>query len=351
MKKRRKMRRKQRGRLLRSVGWLLPFALLIAFWADYRMPIMDAFPEAIEEGDAGFDLLPEGNNAGPELDSTPEMEAMEDSAPLVDLTGLTSPYALLMERESGKVVAEENSKIKLYPASLTKIMTVILAIELEEDLDRQITMEERYFERLYELDATVAGFQVGETVPFRDLLYGATLPSGADACLAIAYLLAGSEPAYVELMNAKAEELGLKRTHFSNTTGLHDPDNYSSVGDLAQLLQYALQDEDFYQIFTTRAYTTAPTNLNPEGIRMRSSLFRYMDDFPELDPLLLGGKTGFTEEAGLCLASLARVDGTDYILVTAGAGAQVVVPGQPIVEIKDPLHVQDADLVYTQLVR
>lgn len=348
MKKKRKLRRRRKRSFLRSMGWLLPIALLLGFLNGYRIPLLDTIPE--EEGESvRFELLPEEHGDGKELFSSPQMEAVEDGAPLVDLSGLASPSALLMELDSGKVIAEENSGIKLYPASLTKIMTVILAIELADDLDQPLVMEERYFERLWELDAAVAGFQVGENVTFRDLLYGATLPSGADACLAIAYLLAGSEAAYVELMNEKAEELGLEDTHFSNTTGLHDLHNYSSVVDLSRLLRYALQNEEFYQVFTAREYTTAPTNLNPEGVRMRSSLLRYLKDYPELDLLLLGGKTGFTEEAGLCLASLARVDGKDYILVTAGAGAQIVVPGVPIVEIKEPLHIQDAARVYLQI--
>lgn len=330
------------------LAFVLPVVLGIAFYREYREPKLGNWAESIETEMASFDLIPEAPQENAIQGSAPD-ERIEGQAPLVNLSGLHSPYAVLTEWDSGDVVAEENSEIKLYPASLTKIMTIILAIELSQDLDQAITMEKRYFEQLFELDAAVAGFQVGERVTFRDLLYGAMLPSGADACLALAYILAGSEPAYVELMNEKAASLGLEDTRFNNTTGLHDPKNYSSVSDIANLLRYALQNEDFFQIFTTKEYTTAPTNMSPQGVGMRSSVIRHLKNFPELEPLMLGGKTGFTEQAGLCLASLALVDGEYYILVTAGAGAQIVVPGMPIVAINEPLHLEDAARVYIQL--
>lgn len=158
--------------------------------------------------------------------------------------------------------------------------------------------------------------------------------------LAIAQLTAGSEEEFVTGMNLKAQELGLSDTHFSNATGLHNPDNYSTVEDIAHLLELALENQEFSDIFETKQYTTSPTNLSPDGVEMKSSMFKYTEKYPKLHPLLKGGKAGFTEEAGLCLASIAEIDGVSYLLVTAGA---------PVEEPFESLHIQDAALIYLQL--
>ena len=267
------------------------------------------------------------------------------SAPIIKTAGLHSKNAILIDRETGKVLVDKKSDQKMFPASLTKIMTVLLGIEQLGDLDQETVMKEEYFEGLIEMDASVAGFQVGEKVSYRDILYGAILPSGADSCLAIAHLLYGSEELFIKQMNEKAQELGLKHTHFSNTTGLHDPQNYSTVEDIASLLEVALQNPEFSTIFGTRKFTTSPTNMNVDGLEMKSSMFRFTKDFPQLDSLLKGGKTGFTEEAGLCLASIAEINNKQYLLVTAGA------PFESEDEADEHLHIQDAASLYLQLVK
>ena len=266
------------------------------------------------------------------------------SAPIIDIAGLRSTNAILIDRETGKVLVDKKSEEKIFPASLTKIMTVLLGIEQLGNLDQQTIMKEEYFEGLIEMDASVAGFQIGEKVSYRDILYGAILPSGADSCLAIAHLLYSSEELFVEQMNERAKELGLKNTHFSNTTGLHDPQNYSTVADIASLLEYALQNPEFSTIFGTRQFTTSPTNLSLDGLEMKSSMFKFTKDFPQLDSLLKGGKTGFTEEAGLCLASIAEINNKQYLLVTVGA------PFEVEDEADEHLHIQDAASIYLQLV-
>lgn len=263
------------------------------------------------------------------------------AAPILKMVGLHSPNMILIDRETDKILAGKKSQEQIYPASLTKIMTVLLGIEqLDTDLDQKVPMKEEYFEGLFAMGASMAGFQVDEIVTYRDILYGAILPSGAESCLAIAYLIAGSEEAFMIQMNNKAQELGLSDTHFSNTTGLHDPDNYSTVEDIAHLLESALENKEFSDIFEAKQYTTSPTNLSPEGVEMKSSMFKYVEKHSKLEPLLKGGKTGFTEEAGLCLASIAEIDGQSYLLVTAGA---------PSEDVSEGLHIQDAALIYLQL--
>lgn len=274
---------------------------------------------------------------------------VEFSAPFIDLKSVHSPNVILTNLETGRVVTKRDSDKQLPPASLTKIMTVLVALENVKDLDQIVEMKPEYFDRLFEQEAAVAGFQVGEKVSFRDLLYGAMLPSGADACLAIAHLIAGSEAEYAILMNERAAELQMDATHFVTVTGLHHPDHVSSVADLELLLEVALENETFYQIFTTDEYLTGPTTFNPEGLTMRSTVKRYREEYEEIEKIIIGGKTGFTEEAGQCLATLAKVEGQTYLLVTAGAGAQAAGPGPDYVPILKPLHVLDAATIYKQL--
>ena len=153
----------------------------------------------------------------------------------VDISGINSPNAILMQARGGKILGEINGEAQIYPASMTKIMTVILGIENFDDLDEKITLTNEMFTGLYEQDATQAGFQPGEEVRVIDLLYGAMLPSGAECCIALADTISGSEADFAELMNKKARKLGMENTHFCDSTGLHNPDHYSTPDILPEL--------------------------------------------------------------------------------------------------------------------
>ena len=166
----------------------------------------------------------------------------------LEMSGINSPYAVLMQVKGGKIIGNMKGDEKIYPASMTKIMTVIVAIENLDDLDQEITLTQEMFAGLYEQDATQAGFQPGETVRAIDLLYGAMLPSGAECCIALADTVGGSRNGFVEMMNKKAQQLGMNKTHFCDTTGLHDSDHYSTVRDIAVLLRYALKNDTFREI-------------------------------------------------------------------------------------------------------
>jgi len=145
------------------------------------------------------------------------------------------------------------------------------------------------------------------------------LPSGAECCKGIADYISGSEGDFVKLMNKKAQELGMKNTNFVNTTGFHDRNHYTTVMDLSILLEYALKNELFKQIFTSSNHFTSATNYHPEGVNLISTLYKNANDLFVLDGEVLGGKTGYTDEAGLCLASIAVVKGKNYLLITTGA--------------------------------
>ncbi|MCL2421349.1 MAG: hypothetical protein FWD03_05770 [Defluviitaleaceae bacterium] len=192
--------------------------------------------------------------------------------------------------------------------------------------------------------ATTAGFLPGDSVRAIDLLFGLLLPSGAECAIGLAEYAAGSEHAFVALMNQKAGDIGMNDTHFTNTTGLHDNNQYTTAMDMAILLRYALENETFYRIITSHRHSTAETGLQPGGITFHSTLFSRMSDPAFEGGVILGGRTGFTDQSGQNLASFALVDGTTYILVTSGAQAN----GSHLTKA---LHVDDALAVYEAIYR
>ncbi len=252
----------------------------------------------------------------------------------------SSRYIVLLERSKQTVIAEKKANEKMYPASMTKIMTTILALERISDLDREVRIPSEIIAKTKSQGASAAGFRAGEIVTIRDLLYGMMLPSGAECCYRLAKYLEGSEQKFAEKMNEKAKELGMKHTHFCNTTGLHQEEHYTTAKDMAVLLDYALKNEKFREIFTSMTYQVPSTNLHPSGMTLHSTLFPYKDQLILDNGQFLGGKTGYTSEAGLCLASLVRRNGKEYILVTAGADGD---------HQSKPYHVLDAVKIYGEL--
>lgn len=257
---------------------------------------------------------------------------------------LNSPYAILVSlNDNGqKIIYKTRSNEKVYPASLTKIMTTIVAIENITNFQEMINIPEEIFTDLYMANASMAGFLPGEEVTAMDLLYGTLLPSGAEAAIGLANQVSGSESEFVKLMNKKGKELGMEDTHFMNVTGLHDDNHYSTVEDMAVLLEYALKNRTFRKIFTTERYYTNSTNLHPGGITFYSTLSKNIDSFEFDGGKIIGGKTGYTDEAGLCLASLAEKNGFEYILVTAGAKGN---------QFTEQFHVIDAFTVFEKYLK
>ena len=228
-----------------------------------------------------------------------------------DPTTISTPYIILMDGNSGNILFEKNSKSKAYPASTTKIMTAILALERMDDLDGEFTIE------TVTGSGSKMGIVKGETLKFRDLLYGMMLVSGNDAAHAIAqYACDGTEASFVELMNKKASELGMEGTHFVKSNGLHDENHYSTAYDMALLTKYALTEspksEIFRTIVSTKTYTVAPTNKNANGYTLENTnklLYTKKDKASFEYEYAIGVKTGDTKEAGRCLIAAAEKDG------------------------------------------
>ncbi len=218
-----------------------------------------------------------------------------------------SKHAILYNIKEEKIVLEKAPHEKTSIASLTKITTAIVAIENIKDLDQKVVLTNDDFKGIYEANLATAGFKVGEEVTYRDLLYGLLLPSGADAAQSLARNIAGSNDEFVKLMNKKAKDLKLENTHYVNTTGLDDPNHYSTANDVLTVFKYALKNEDFRKIITSSKYTTSDNILTFKSTLSKVNIG--MD-------YVLGGKTGATGDAGLCLATLANYDDTEFILVT-----------------------------------
>lgn len=209
---------------------------------------------------------------------------------------------------------------KIYPASMTKVMTLIVVSENIDKMPQTYTFGFEMLNRLYMEEASVAGFLEGETVDVEDLMYGLVLPSGADAAEALAIMVAGSNEEFAKLMNEKCQELGLKYTHFTNPTGLYDEEQYTTPSEMAMIMEYAMKDETRAKVLGTYQYKTKATAQHPEGIQLTSTMYSriYGNEAPGV--LVTGGKTGYTNEAGSCLVSYAVTNkGNAYVFCTGGA--------------------------------
>ena len=222
---------------------------------------------------------------------------------------LSARSAVLIEAETGIVLYEHNAYEQRAMASTTKIMTAILTIEAG-DLDREFVVDSYAIM----VEGTSMGLQEGDRVSRRDLLYGILLPSGNDAANAAAVSVGGSIGGFVEMMNAKAEELGLSQTHFVTPSGLDAKGHYTTAYDLAQLTAYAMKNELFREIVSSKSATLEYGN--PPYIRTLYNSNKLLSRYEGC----IGVKTGFTDNARRCLVSAAERDGVTLIAVTLNAG-------------------------------
>ncbi len=308
--------------LLFAVIAVTTFVLVMIFGAprsDY--PKRDRMEVQPTETVATTQPTTEAPTEPPPIVSYPELA---ETFQQLDEQNIDSEHVFLMDCDTNEVLAVKGSADEhIYPASMTKLMTIAVAAEHIEDWDDTFTITQEMLEPLWADSASMAGFQAGEAVTMRDLLYGAALPSGADATVGLAMATAGSEEKFVEWMNEKVEELGLENTHFMNTSGLHDENHYSSVTDIALIMEYCLTIDMCREVISVPEYTTASTDQHPDGIYLTSTMFNKMYGNEVQGIEIKGGKTGYTDEAGHCLASYAELpNGHRYIAVTSRGGTK-----------------------------
>ena len=217
---------------------------------------------------------------------------------------LSSSYAVLMDAATGRIFYQKDADAKAYPASLTKVMTVLVAVEAVErgefSLTDSVTASDTCLEGMVD-DGSTAGIVPGETIPLQDLLYCALLASANEACNVIAEYIGGSVDAFVEMMNTRAEELGCTGTHFANTHGLPDENHYTTAHDIALIYREAISHDLFAEISGTVSYSVAPTNVS--DVRELSNTNSLINQNATFYPgyyyeYAKGGKTGHTSSGG-----------------------------------------------------
>lgn len=240
----------------------------------------------------------------------------DESAPLA-LTedDLYAKACIVMEASTGNVLFSYEADTQLYPASTTKIMTLLLALE-RGGLDQEITIPACAAD--VPKDSSLVPVYEGEQMPFLDLLYGMMIRSGNDAANAVAELCAGSVDAFVARMNARARELGMTGTHFVNPHGYHDPEHYTTARDLAILARQGLTDPTFCQIVTCLRYTLPATSQRSELV-IENAYDIFKPDSPYYIEGAAGVKSGYTSHAGFCYVGAAQRNGQTLIAVLLDA--------------------------------
>lgn len=246
----------------------------------------------------------------------------EDTLQLGD--DFASQYALFIDLESSNILAEKNAYTRISPASMTKVLTVLVAAEhiAPEQLDDTFTFTLEITDYAYVNDCSCVGFLDEETVTVRDLFYGTVLPSGGDAAVGLAVYVAGSQEAFIEMMNEKLEELGLSDTaHFTNCVGLYDEEHYCTLYDMAIIMEAALENDICREVMAAHTYTTSATEQHPEGILISNWFLRRIED-KDTGGEVLCAKTGYVDQSGSCAVSYG-IDsgGKEYICVTANASS------------------------------
>ena len=233
-----------------------------------------------------------------------------------------STHALLIDESTDLIVAAKGAKERISPASMTKVLTLLVAAEhiSEEQLEDTFTMTIDITDYSYVNDCSNVGFLVDEEIVVKDLFYGTILPSGGDAAVGLATYVAGSHESFVDLMNQKLEELGISDSaHFTNCVGLYDENHYCTIYDMAIIMKAALQNDLCKKVLAEKCYTTAPTEQHPEGITISNWFLRRIED-KDTGGEVLGAKTGYVNESGSCAVSYQVAnDGVPYICVTAGS--------------------------------
>ena len=248
--------------------------------------------------------------------NTPKFYNAHNAAQLQE-GNLYATAAALIDADSGQMLFGKNAYQKVYPASTTKIMTLLLALEYEP-YDSIVTVPASAGE--VPADSSRVPISVGEQLPYEDLLYGLMIRSGNDAANALATLNSGSVEAFVERMNQTAAQLGLGSTHYDNPHGYHSAQHYTTAADMAQLLRACLQNDRFQEVFHTHSHQMAQTNQRAaRTIQCSYAIFDSASKYYDQDAL--GGKTGFTSAAGYCFVCEAERDGVHLIAAVFDSGS------------------------------
>lgn len=316
-------RRRRRARLIRRV--VIVFAALLAIAAGCviflgqkeEAPLLHPYEAKVSSPNAPAAII---------TDQLPGLFAdglclSVESEPLDK--GVTSIVAAIYNRTTGETIYSESADKHMPQASITKLMTFYVALKYG-NLSDVVTIKGEWLANL-DPQSSICGIKDGDEITLEQLLYGLMIPSGNDAANAIAYHIAGSEEAFVQLMNQTAHSLGMTDSHFMNAHGLDDPDHYTSAYDIYLVFNRLLDNETFRRVIGAQDYTATFSNNGLPVVKTWSRGIWYFNGGRELPVYLtgLGGKTGTTDGALFCLTfSAADIAGNEYIAVVLRSGTR-----------------------------
>ena len=247
-------------------------------------------------------------------------------AKTIDASIIGSSHAVVVSIQKGSVIASLNADESIFPASMTKVMTMIVVVEQlphASSLTDIVTISKDVYNRMTAEGSSGVGFEPGEKLTVEALLYALMLQSDGIAACELARYVAGGEEAFVELMNQKAASMGLSGTHFENPTGLHHPKHKSTVRNIASIMAYAMDMQLCRRILTAETYKAPCVTADGKQITYTFYHNLLIKQFEKNDPnqpsdlTVIAGKTGYTPESGYCLVTYAQgKDGHDYVVVT-----------------------------------
>lgn len=253
-------------------------------------------------------------------------EELTDSEDTTTATTEADPYAppetgassiIVMDALTGQIIYEKNAYQKMYPASITKLMTALLAVE-KGTMNATVTMSNDAVWGIDRYSSHIA-LDVGEEITLEDALYATLLVSANEAAWGVAEHIGNSLSNFCDMMNARATELGCINTHFVNANGLHDDNHYTCAYDMALIAKEAIKHEEIMTITSTVGYTIKPTNLQPEERKLWQDNKLIKDNSEYYYPYCQGGKTGYTDEAGATLVTWSQKEDMQLICVILGS--------------------------------
>lgn len=238
-------------------------------------------------------------------------------------TEIDAKYAVVFDLDNGSILGEKNAGETMTPASMTKVMTLLLCVENLSDPEKKLTITEDIVNYIQQRGASNCGFVVGEEVPVKDLFYGVILPSGADAVLALTKEVAGSESAFVEKMNQRAREMGLSsQCHFQNATGLYHATHHMTVKDMGQIMATAMQNPLAREVLMKEQYQTSPTNKHGNGLKFTNLFLQRIKTQDTGGATVQMAKTGYVSQSKFCVVSGGRgKNGKNLLIVTGGSAS------------------------------
>ncbi len=237
-----------------------------------------------------------------------------------EVTGfdITAKAGMLVSMDTGEILYENNIDKKVYPASITKIMTVVLMLESPKfEPEKRVAMTKEALDLVLGTGSSVSLMTEGQEITQHDLVYMVLMASFGDWAYSAAQYYGESVENFVSMMNSRAEELGLTGTHYENPVGLHSEENYTTVRDIYTLTKYALQNEIFAEACSQARYTIEP-NETFEGRTLSTTNFLQDKNTNYFYQYAKGVKTGYTDEAGRCLVSTASFNGYTYMCILTG---------------------------------